>query len=262
MIIPDLQGKLSCQDYFVYGACDDKYFDEFGKVLIASIKANSNDNIHIHIFNPRDDQLDFCRNNNVSFTYEFAPLELFEPASNKWNTVPVDPVDKHNYDRIITAMSKGNDSSIIERIQKTYFACARFIRLNQILNNDTVAFSIDVDAVVRSAIPKLSIDKDLYIHHITGKKARFLAGGVYINPNGRDFLKEYAAILELKISEDLIHWGLDQDVLDPIVPKYNYASLPIRYIDWHMMSDSYIWTAKGSRKETAEFISEQKKYIS
>lgn len=262
MIIPELQGKLSCQDYFLYGACDEKYFDEFGKILISSIKKNSNDNIHIHIFNPRSDQLDFCEVNGVSFTYEYAPLDLFQPAANKWSIVPTDPVDKHNYDRILTAMAKGGDKSIAERIQKTYYACTRFIRLNQILDDSTTAFSIDVDAVVRTSIPKLPNDKDLYIHHITGKKARFLAGGVYINPRGRNFLREYAEVLENKISNDLIHWGLDQDVLDPIVPKYDFGVLPIKYIDWHMTPSSYIWTAKGTRKETAEFISEQKKYIS
>lgn len=261
MKIPELLGNLSCQNYFLYTACDEKYFDEFAKILINSIKQNSPNEIHIHIFNPRADQLEFCKENSVSHTYEYVPIELFKEASDKWNSVPNDPVEKHNYDRIVTAMKKGNDKSISERIQKTYFACARFIRLDQLLN-DSTTFSIDVDAVVRSNIPKLPNDKDFYIHHITGKKARFLAGGIYINPQGRYFLKEYAEQLKIKIENNSINWGLDQDLLDSIVPKYNFGNLPIQYIDWNMMPNSYIWTAKGTRKEAPVFVTEQKKYTS
>lgn len=261
MIIPQCQGNLSAKDFFIYAACDEKYFDNFAKILVNSIKENSSDNIHLHIFNPRLDQLDFCKESNISYTFEYAPTELFQPAADKWNDVPVDPVRKHNRDRIINSMGKGGDKSIVERIQKTYFACARFIRLAEMLESQTV-FSIDVDAVVRSNIPKLPNDKDFYIHYIPGKKSRYLAGGIFLNPQGYNFIKEYAEVLRSKIANDDIHWGLDQDVLDHIVPKYNIGGLPITYIDWHMSPMSYIWTAKGTRKELASFISEQKKYTS
>ena len=260
MIIPPLQGKLSCQNFFIYTACDEKYFDDFAKILINSIQANSTDSIHLHLFNPRQDQIEFCQSKNVSLTYEYAPIEMFETAAAKWNVEPTDPVLKNNYDRIQNSMMKGGDRSIIERIQKTYFACARFIRLSELLTDTQTAFSIDVDAVVRTNIPKLSTDKDFYLHQITGKKARFLAGGLYVNPKGHAFVKEYANVLLQNISNDNLHWGLDQDVLDPIVPKYKFGGLPITYIDWHMMPTSYIWTAKGTRKELASFISEQAKY--
>lgn len=262
MIIQPLQGKLSCNNFFIYAACDEKYFDEFGKVLVNSIRKNSSDDIHIHIFNPRQDQIEFCQNQNISLTYEYAPLELFTAAAERWNTVPTDPVEKHNYDRILTSMSKGGDKSIAERIQKTYFACARFIRLAELVTSSNTAFSIDVDAVVRANIPRLGSDYDFFLHHITGKKARFLAGGMYINPTGQTFLNEYAAVLKQYIANDDIHWGLDQDVLDPIVPKYKFGGLPMTYIDWNMHPSSYIWTAKGTRKELQSFIDEQKKYMS
>jgi hypothetical protein len=261
MIIPPLQGNLSFDDFFIYTACDEKYFDDFAKILINSIKVNTSDNVHIHIFNPRQDQLDFCQSKNVSVSYEYISIEQFQPAADKWGSVPADPVQKTNYERTLNAMGKGGDKHILERIQKTYFACARFIRLAEILNDQPV-FSIDVDAVVRSNIPKLANNKDFFIHYIPGRKARYLAGGIFLNSKGREFIKEYADVLKSNIENDNLYWGIDQDVLDHIVPKYNIGALPMSYIDWNMASTSFIWTAKGTRKELASFIGEQKKYSS
>jgi hypothetical protein len=261
MIMPPIHGKLSVDDFFIYTACDEVYFDDFAKILINSIKSNTSESVHIHIFNPRPEQIEFCQSNNLSFTYENISIENFQPAANKWNIVPVDPVRKNNYDRTLNAMSKGGDKSILERIQKTYFACARFIRLAEIIENHSV-LSIDVDAVVRKNIPKLSFEKDFYIHYITGKRARYLAGGLFLNPKGKQFIKDYSNLLRSEIEKDDLHWGIDQDVLDYIVPKYNIGALPIAYIDWNMSPSSFIWTAKGTRKESPVFINEQKKYKS
>lgn len=265
MHIPTLHGKLTQDSFFIYVACDVNYFNEFGKSIINSVKANTNYGIHIHLFNPTTDQITYCNNQDrVSATFEHVPLDLFDTAASRWNIVPESPDEKLKYDRILTAMGKSDDKTIVERMQRTYYACARFIRLAQLLNERTQVFAIDIDAIVRSNVPTLSADKDFYIHHITGKKARFLAGGLYLTGSGQGykFLKEYADILKEHIQNDTLHWGIDQDVLDYIVPKYNFGNLPISYIDWEMRPNSCIWTAKGKRKELAIFINEQKKYNS
>jgi hypothetical protein len=259
MIMPPLQGNLSAKDFVIYAACDEKYFDDFAKILINSITANTSDNIHVHIFNPRIDQIEFCQNKNISYSYEYVSINLFQAAADKWKTIPTDPVKKKNYDRILNAMGKGGDRDIVERIQKTYYACARFIRLSEMISSQTV-LSIDVDAVVRSDIPKLPTDKDLYIHFIDGKDPRYLAGGIFLNVSGIPFIKDYSIELKRIIEDDNIHWGIDQDILNCVVPKYNTGALPLSYIDWYMSPGSYVWTAKGTRKNLSLFINEQKKY--
>ena len=263
MIIPLLQGKLEHTDFFIYGACDEKYFDEFGKTLINSIQKNSNNNIHIHLFNPRQDQLDFCQNKNVSSTYEYAPLDLFSAAADKWSQDLINPNDIERKRRILKSMEKGGDKSIIERVQKTYFACARFIRLKELIHTIQPFFSIDVDAVVRKNIVSLTPAKHFYIHQVPGKKSRFLAGGLMSpgNVETGQFLSEYATLLETNLKNDYIYWGLDQDVLLPLVPKYNYGNLPMSYIDWEMNPNSCIWTAKGVRKSLKIFVEEQSRYL-
>lgn len=265
MIIPKLQGHFDQDGFFIYIACDIHYFNNFGKSIINSIKQNTNVGTHIHLYNPTQDQINFCQTTDkVSITYEYAPLELFKVAESKWHQPLDNPVDQLNYKRIITAMSKSNDQHILDRMQRTYYACARFIRLNEIISSNTSCIAIDVDAIVRNNLPVLPNTYDFYIHQITGPKSRFLAGGLLLtgNQQGYNFLNEYASVLKHNISLDQIHWGMDQDVLDFIVPKYNFGPLPISYIDWNMDPSSFIWTAKGKRKDHQAFINEQMKYNS
>jgi len=263
--MPELQGNCTQSQPFIYTALDTDYFDEFGRGIIASVLRNTNQGIHVHLYNPRPDQLAHCQQQaKVSVTWEQVPIELFEPAAQRWNTVPHDPVLLDQYRRTLTAMTKGRDVNIQQRMQRTYYACARFIRLATIWNRAVPVLAIDSDAIVRSSIPVLSNSHDFYLHHIAGKKARYLAGGIYLaSTAGADlFIMQYAHALAQSIDQDHLYWGVDQDVLNHIVPQHNCGQLPISLIDWEMRADSHIWTAKGQRKELAVFVNELRKYSS
>jgi hypothetical protein len=255
MIIPPLQGTCTQTQPFIYAACDSNYFTEFGKEFVNSIQQNTQFGTHIHLFNPTAEQLDFCQRKNVSVTHESVPFDLFTAIST-------DCLEPKQLERTHTAMKKGNDQSVADRLRKTYYACVRFIRLQEVFAGSTIVFAADIDAIIRNNIPTLSTDRDFYIHNITGAKARFLAGGLWLNPvaGSSNFLQDYARQLRLNIEKDYIYWGLDQDVLDPIMPKYNHGHLPISYIDWNMKQDSYVWTAKGKRKDLEVFKTEKLKY--
>ena len=259
MIITPLQGKLNHTDFFIYGACDEKYFDEFGRVLIKSIRQNSDNNIHLHLFNPRQDQLDFCNENAVSVSYEHISLDMFQHAADKWQGKMTTPFDIERQKRIFKSMEKGGDRSVIERMQKTYFACARFIRLAEILKQGQSVFSMDVDAIVRKRVPSLPLGPDLYIR----RNRQFLAGGIYLTgtENSNNFLNQYSVLLKENLEKDKIYWSLDQDLLDVIVGRFKYAELPFSYIDWEMQESSYIWTAKGTRKDLKIFVEEKNKHL-
>jgi hypothetical protein len=263
MQLPNILGTCDQDETFVYTACDLGYFDEFGSVLINSIRQNTDLGIHVHLFNPVKNQLKWCSaQQRVSCTYEYVEPAQFAASSQRWCNVPITEPEKSFHQRTLTAMTKGRDQSIQERMMKTYFACARFIRLAEIFSNCPV-IAIDVDAVVRSTFPLLSVDKDFYIHHISGKKARFLAGGLMLYPTvgSKRFLAQYSAKLKEYFERDYVYWGLDQDLLDQLVPQYNHGQLPMSMIDWNMSNDSAVWTAKGTRKEDQRFIDEKKKYI-
>lgn len=261
MILPPLQGSQPNTDFFIYSACDQSYFDQFARELINSIRVNSPNHLHLHIFNPRQDQLNHCAvQTNVTVSYEYVTADLFDQAAAQWASV-TDPVRRSQLERTHNAMHKGQDRDLHHRMQKTYYACARFVRLAQLAG--TASFmSMDVDAVVRSAIPRLSDQLDFYLHRITGARARVLAGGMYVNAQGRssEFLNQYAQALQSSIERDCLYWGLDQDILDQIVPGYDCGDLPISMIDWNMQPNSVIWTAKGTRKDLPQFMAEQRQY--
>jgi hypothetical protein len=261
MQLPELHGNLSFDDFFIYAACDEKYFDEFGKSFVNSVNKNSGCKLHLHLYNPRQDQIDFCLKSNVSITYEYVIPEMFISAAQHWSTVPVDEVEKSRYDRILGAMQKSNDANIVDRLQKTYYACARFVRLKQILKPSNTFFALDVDAIVRKQIPFINGVNDIYMHSITGRKARTLAGALFCSSfRGFDFVKRYSDILEKNIKDDYLYWGLDQDVLPGALANVSLGQIPMTYIDWEMRPDSTVWTAKGKRKDLEIFIVEKKKY--
>lgn len=263
MQLPPLLGNLDQPGFFIYAAADQNYFDDFGPALIGSVLRNTTFGLHLHLYNPSPEQVQYCRNQpRVTVTYESAPLELFAPATQPWLVESLDPVLQDRRKRTVTAMGKGQDSSLQHRIQRTYFACARFIRLSQLIRPTTSALAIDIDAVVRKDFLHLSNLQDFYIHHISGKKSRYLAGGIYLTgkSGGYEFLQEYAKILQTQIEQDSWYWGIDQDVLDCLVPKYRWAQLPAEFIDWDMRPNSYVWTAKGTRKNLEIFVNEQKLY--
>jgi hypothetical protein len=99
---------------------------------------------------------------------------LFDLATQRWNNIPSSGSAKLHYDRTVNAMTKGGDTSLQERIKKTYYACARFVRLSKLFQTGPV-LALDIDAVIRKPWTPLSVHHDFYLHHIAGRKARYLA---------------------------------------------------------------------------------------
>jgi hypothetical protein len=260
MNLPTFYGSLNQDSFYIYTACDEHYFDEFAVPLINSIKANTDMGIHLHIFNPRPDQLEYCNTQSkVSVSYEYISINKFILAANR---VELLPTTYPEHARTLNAMAKSNDKNILERMQKTYFACARFIRLQHLIRQSSSFLAIDVDAIVRQNIPELPNTCDLYIHRMTNKDPRFLAGAIYLpgTYNSYQFFKEYATALKNTIDKDMLYWSVDQDLLENIVPKYCWKQLPKELIDWDMLPNSCIWTAKGPRKNFKVFIDEKNRY--
>lgn len=259
-----MQGKLNQNGFFIYSACDSEYFEEFGRPFINSVLKNTTAGLHLHIFNPTSDQLEFCKKDlRISVSHEYIDINDLSKASLKWQSDSLSDLDAQRLTRILTAMSKSNDKSVLERVLKTYYACARFVRLKELTKPTDSFLALDIDAIVRSEIPTLSSIHDSYMFKITGRKARILAGGLYSvgTVNGHKFINEYAETLLDSITKDYIYWGIDQDVLDSIVPNYNVGDLPYTLIDWEMRSDSVVWTAKGKRKDLNIFRTEKEKYV-
>ena len=262
MKLPPLLGNLDQNCFFIYAAADTVYFDLHARPLINSIIANTPDyGVHIHIYNPRPDQIDFCRGHrNVTCTYEHLNEADFQHAADYWlsRTGLTNDRQQQMYKK---GQKLGRDE-LLKLIRQTYYACARFVRLAELLRPGQRCLSIDVDGLVRGTfIEQLGIE-DFYLYE-KPKDSTHLAGAILFNgtAGAHEFLQEYANQLRISIGEDDLYWFLDQVVLDQLVTKYHKGLLPMSYIDWAMRDDSSIWSAKGKRKELEIFKQEQRKYI-
>lgn len=260
MLLPPIQGSLSQDRFFIYAAADSVYFDLHARPLIQSIIANAPEyGVHIHIYDPRPDQIEFCNTHKVSCTYEYLDDQEFDRVLDYWQTRTT-----YANERQAQMGKKGRTfgpAELKKLIKQTYYACVRFVRLAEVLQSGQRCLSIDVDGLVRGSFNVDLGTEDFYLYE-KPKDGTHLAGAVLFNgqPQSNVFLQEYARELKTNIEQNELYWFLDQLILDQLVPKYRKGLLPMSYIDWAMRPDSSIWSAKGKRKELDIFKQEQRKY--
>ena len=263
MILPPLQGTLNQSDFFIYAAADTVYFDTHGRALINSVAANApNLGMHIHIYDPRPDQLEFCMQRpRISATWEHTNPREFEHATDHWQARKEFANDRQR--QMFKKGQTGYRADLTRLIKQTYYACMRFARLAEILPTGLRCLEIDVDGLIRASFNIDLGNADFYLYE-KPKDGTHLAGAILFNgqPGSHAFLQAYGQAMRDAIERNDIYWFLDQVVLDQLVPQYRKGLLPMSYIDWAMRADSAIWSAKGKRKELEIFKREQAKYRS
>jgi hypothetical protein len=262
MQLPPLLGNLDQNKFFIYAAADTVYFDLHARPLINSIIANTPEiGVHMHIYNPRPDQIEFCRSRaGVTCSYENLNEVDFQLVTDHW--LAKTQFDNDRQRQMWKKGQKSGREELSTLIHQTYYACARFVRLAELLRPGQQCLSIDVDGLVRGQFVDQLGSADFYLYE-KPKDGTHLAGAVLFNgTNGsHEFLQEYAGRLRASIGKDDLYWFLDQVILDQLVTKYHKGLLPMSYIDWAMRDDSAIWSAKGKRKELDLFKNEQRKYL-
>ena len=258
MKIPDITIlNKPTAEFFIYAAADAEYFRIHGHALINSVLENTPYAIHVHIVNPTDDQLAWCSSiDRLTISYERLNTKIFTQIAELWSRRT--HFSNHRESQMADKGRTFGIRMMTDIIEKTYYACCRFVRLKDIKPPGSTCLSIDIDGLVRGEFSYKLGDNDIYLYQ--KKSGEHLAGAILCNPSAGRFLKEYGAILSEQIEMDNLYWFLDQIVLDKIVPAYPTGLLPMSYIDWEMSPSSAIWSAKGKRKDTMLFISEQKKY--
>jgi hypothetical protein len=258
MITPELKiiSKPS-SEFFIYAAADTKYFELHGKPFITSILNNTDYHVHVHLYNPTHVHREWCSqfSDRLSVSFESIDQVIFKNIAYKWQ-------DKTHFNNVreYQMYDKGKYlgfSSLTSIIESTYYACARFIRLPEIIEDTQKCLALDIDGIIRKPFDYNLGNSDVFLYQ--KPSGEHLAGAILLN-HPFDFCREYRSELLKNINEDNVYWFLDQIVLDAIIPSYNKGLLPMGYIDWEFNEDSAIWSAKGKRKELMTFILEQQKY--
>lgn len=210
-----INGNLNLSGKFFYFAADTIYFDLYGKGLSLSLKNKAPwSQVHVHLFNPSEEQLKWCKSKKISFTFE---------------SVDISDDEK----------------------RKTYYACVRFIRIPEIFNDSSNILSLDCDQLANKNIPEIKFDQDTSISKVTVKKnGRALASAIGF---GKDnFRHEYRNRLLSEFENDNIYWFLDQDILDQLISERKVETMGFDWTGTKMTENQMMWTAKGERKNSKQ----------
>lgn len=223
MILPKISGDVDISNDGFYFGCDSIYFELYGQALLKSLEIHAPwANKHVHLFNPTETQIQWCKNNKTTLSFEYISL----------------------------------DKEI-----KTYYACVRFIRIPEIFKENTRLISLDCDSISVKEIPKSEFLKDTDKSAVLWRKKSntSLAGSVFFGPDNFRYL--YANNLKQYFYNDSYEWFLDQNVLDIMVKNKEVDILEHRsWANSKIKRDTYIWSAKGNKKLSKEFVEELKKW--
>lgn len=266
MKLPPLQGTLNQSNFFIYAAADAKYFDDYGIALINSVIKNTPHGVHMHVYNPRPDQIERCLSTpRVSITWETFEPSQFDSAVKFWTRPDLAEPYLSRRNKMLGIKVVEKNLTLQENVsiwlKKTYYACVRFIRLAELVQQPMPFLAIDVDGVVRAPFQyEFDDNKDFYLH--LKEKGGHLAGVLLGTkcPKSVEFIQQLGNNIHQEFERDNIYWFLDQHCLDNLVDQYNKGYLPLSYIDWYMKPESAIWSAKGKRKYLEVFLQELKKY--
>lgn len=264
MILPELQGNFPSYDIVFFVSADDIYFNSYGKTLISSIRQHFNYPIHFHLYNPSENTKNFCASNNISYTYEYFNQNLVNEAFEIYKL----PNQEWEFSRRRSKMIKigENIEKLRDELVRTYYACTRFIRLDQILKKPTYVIMLDTDSLVRKFFNLPKRNYDIHIFEKSHKKhvpyTQHLASTIFYTGSNacRSLIQDHAKLILKEYDKNTFYWFLDQETLDIAIQKYNKNPLSQEFVDFDMNVDSYIWCAKGKRKFEDDWITESAKY--
>lgn len=263
-MIPELHGKMTSADTVIFTAADENYFNQYAKYLIKSAKQHLNFPVHIHLYNPSEESLIWCKINDVSTSYEYFDVDSLQPTFEKW---VVDQVSEENIRKKNHMIKDPTDHARLKNeILKTYYACTRFIRLSQLLEKPTYVLMLDTDSIIRKSFTLPDNSVDIHIFEKKHKKhvpyTQHLASTIFYTgtPASLQLIHDHASSILDVYSEDALYWFLDQETLDVVIQKYKKRPLDLTLVDFDMKDLSPIWCAKGPRKFKDMYMAEIKKY--
>ena len=181
-------------DYLICLPCDGVYWQRFGADVVRSIrKTCTGAHLHVHLVDPTDGDIAHAK-------------ALGDPA------LPID---------ISTAAGPGRDCAD-RQFAKTYYACIRFVRLYQLLEETRrPIMQIDVDSVVHGDFHELFRGlqgRDAGILNVVGRRGPFRdfhAAYIAVNPTPRTraYLSLVARYVTQFIHGGALIWMVDQSAL-------------------------------------------------
>ena len=226
---------------FLYAACDTEYFKRHGYAFYKSAVQNGH-RVFVDI-SPR----------NKTITKE--DVQFFTDFSNSFT-------DLEKELAVVPRIATGRyDLNVLE--ERAYFACVRFLNIDEILLKMNNVLVLDIDSIIMSEI---EVDDSnpigLYSRPNESSGMNVAAGAVFYKDlaSTKEFIMETSEF----IKHNPVKWFIDQYALFHAHNKCNieYTDLSkTRLLDWDFQENTMIWTGKGARKDTNMTYLQKKREI-
>lgn len=214
--------------------CDEVYYARFATTLIETAKRNSpNQHVHVHVYQP----------------------------SQAWKSEASRVVENHGKLSLSWEDSRRNPFENGGKVH-IFFAAARFAVAHHIVEqSNSAVLVLDTDGlIVRSLDEPFAAfenhDVGLIRRRTIKPWQKNAAGAVLIQPtrNGIEFIRRVADVLHMVLAQKP-EFHVDQMVIHSVYRSFQTSSKRLRvfpltqaFADWDFLPDSYIWSAKGTRK--------------
>lgn len=246
--LPSIDGDFPLNSQCIYFSCDSAYYEKYGKPLLTSIVSQIPwIGVHCHLIS-FDKNFSLFKDKNVSHTVEIVDEEFI-------NSLPV------NQSRIFSSEKYNFSPSSLT----TYYACARFIRAQEIFDDRHSILQIDCDSILCKPFSEeefLKVTERPLPTRKPKKLEKVLASCISLGSgdNGVNFRQELSQNMINSISEG-IYWFIDQDVLEQMFNTGSLDSIPNKWNNWNFKDpDAYFRTAKGNKKDSELFLNLLKRW--
>jgi len=250
----------------VFSGCDSIYWRRYGKSFVKSFKHfNPDKNIHIHLCNPEQKDIDEISSLSCNFSIQYISQETLKKSANISKKYVLDELKDEDLKSKIKFSLKfftegSDDEKHYNQIKFIHFACSRFIKLSEIWNGEYPVAAYDIDSICKAPIHFSDMLKNQSEGCLKIKGNRFVVSLTAFQHSSK-MLREWGEQLKESFKEEKL-WGfLDQDTFVDLSKKYNVLGIEKKFCDHTAKNQmSSVITGKGQTKYTDFFKQEIDKW--
>jgi len=242
----------------IYTSSDTIFFNIYGISFIKSFKFfNPETNIHYHLFDPLDKDLELLKtlpcNFTFSYTSEECRLKIVDNLKKIWQ-------DKTNLDLIRRIKSSFKflpdltlDQKLYKIVSGQLYRSGRFIELNKLWSGNYPILAYDVDTL---CIKKIKID-DVFKNDqaCLDIKGNFVTSLTAFNNNSQ-LLRNWGLKLDFYFKNNISFGFMDQDTFIEESKNFEVYKIKRQFCDHTQKGKlSCVITGKGNSKFNDDFIS-------
>lgn len=242
------QGQFPTGKHIIYVSADEEYYNKFVRSLVHSVLRQIDwIFVHVHVVCNNVPPADTIKNDRLTLSYEIIDQQFID-------SIKLDQSPK----RIAMNEKILNTNDVGQIKRKIYYSCARFLRMADLFGPDQYVLQIDADSILNLPFDQLSFETVTRVPRAMRKPkdwSTLMAGclGLGTGSVGENFKQQFKANL-LESFNTGVYWFVDQQVLKDVFSGTAFEPIDILWCSWGNKRDMHFFTAKGDKKNQADFL--------